>query len=63
MNSTFNNMGEDCVYLEGGRIIIAYNKIYTQGETGGDSIILKAGYILKLRLCLLRVVMRNKFLQ
>jgi len=56
-------MGEDCVYLEGGRIIIAYNKIYTQGETGGDSIILKAGYILKLRLCLLRVVMRNKFLQ
>jgi len=45
MNSTFNNLGEDCFYLEGGNIIVANNKIYTQGETGGDAINLKAGCI------------------
>ncbi|MDP3916020.1 MAG: right-handed parallel beta-helix repeat-containing protein [Bacteroidota bacterium] len=45
MNSTFNNLGEDCFYLEGGNIIIANNKIYTQGETGGDAINMKAGCI------------------
>lgn len=45
MNSTFNNLGEDCMYLEGGNIIVAHNAIYTQGETGGDAINLKAGCI------------------
>ncbi len=45
MNSTFANLGEDCMYLEGGNIIVANNKIYTQGETGGDAINLKAGCI------------------
>ena len=45
LNSTFNNLGEDCFYLEGGNIIVANNKIYTQGETGGDAINLKAGCI------------------
>lgn len=45
INSSFNNLGEDCMYLEGGKIIVAYNKIYTQGETGGDAINLKAGCI------------------
>ena len=45
MNSTFNNLGEDCMYLEGGKIIVSNNKIYTQGETGGDAINLKAGCI------------------
>lgn len=45
MNSTFNNLGEDCMYLEGGDIIVANNKIFTQGETGGDAINLKAGCI------------------
>lgn len=43
INSTFNNLGEDCFYLEGGNIIVANNTIYTQGETGGDAINLKAG--------------------
>lgn len=43
MNSTFSNLGEDCLYLEGGNIIVANNTIYTQGETGGDAINLKAG--------------------
>jgi hypothetical protein len=42
---TFNNLGEDGIYLEGGNYIIAYNTIYTQGETGGDAINLKAGSI------------------
>lgn len=45
MNSTFSNLGEDCFYLEGGNIIVANNVIYTQGETGGDAINLKAGCI------------------
>jgi len=44
-NSTFRKLGEDCFYLEGGKIIIANNTIYTQGETGGDAINLKAGCI------------------
>lgn len=45
MNCTFNNLGEDGVYLEGGNYIIAHNTFYTQGETGGDAINLKAGCI------------------
>lgn len=45
MNSTFSKLGEDCFYLEGGNIIIANNTIYSQGETGGDAINLKAGCI------------------
>jgi len=42
---TFNNAGEDGMYLEGGKYIIAYNTLYTTGETGGDMINLKAGSI------------------
>ena len=42
---TFNNAGEDGIYLEGGNYIIAYNTLYTVGETGGDMINLKAGSI------------------
>ncbi len=45
INSVFNNLGEDCMYLEGGSIIVSGNKIHTQGETGGDGINLKAGCI------------------
>ncbi len=44
-NCTFSNCGEDALYLEGGSYIIANNTIYTQGETGGDAINLKAGSI------------------
>ncbi len=44
-NSTFRNLGEDCMYFEGGNIIVANNTIYTQGETGGDAINLKAGTV------------------
>lgn len=42
---TFNNAGEDGMYLEGGNFIIAYNTLYTVGETGGDMINLKAGSV------------------
>ena len=45
MNSTFHNLGEDGLYLEGGNIIVANNAFYSQGETGGDAINLKAGCI------------------
>ena len=44
-NSTFRKLGEDCMYLEGGSIIVNNNTIYSQGETGGDAINLKAGCI------------------
>lgn len=42
---TFNNAGEDGIYLEGGNYIIAYNTLYTVGEVGGDMINLKAGSV------------------
>jgi len=40
---SFNNLGEDGLYLEGGKYIISHNTFYTSGETGGDAINLKAG--------------------
>jgi hypothetical protein len=42
---TFNNIGEDGLYLEGGDYIIQHNTFYTTGETGGDAINLKSGSI------------------
>ena len=42
---TFYNLGEDGLYLEGGKYIISNNLFYTQGETGGDAINLKSGSI------------------
>ena len=45
MNCTFNNLGEDGLYMEGGNYIISNNKFYTIGETGGDAINLKSGSI------------------
>jgi len=42
---TFNNLGEDGFYLEGGKYIISHNTFYTTGETGGDAINLKSGSI------------------
>ncbi len=44
-NSIFRFLGEDCMYIEGGNVIVNNNLIYTQGETGGDAINLKAGTI------------------
>ena len=43
INSRLSNQNEDGLYLEGGKIIIANNVIYTQGVSGGDAINIKSG--------------------
>ncbi len=43
MNSRLNNQNEDGFYIEGGKVIIANNKIYTTGVSGGDAINIKSG--------------------
>ncbi|GAB3976192.1 hypothetical protein GCM10028806_35190 [Spirosoma terrae] len=43
VNSRLNNQNEDGFYIEGGKVLIANNKIYTQGVSGGDAINLKSG--------------------
>lgn len=44
-NCIFNNIGEDCLYLEGSKAIISNNLIYAQGSDNGDAINMKAGNI------------------
>ena len=43
VNSRLNNQNEDGFYIEGGKVLIANNKIYTQGVSGGDAINIKSG--------------------
>ncbi|QHV97728.1 right-handed parallel beta-helix repeat-containing protein [Spirosoma endbachense] len=43
VNSRLNNQNEDGFYIEGGKVIVANNKIYTQGVSGGDAINMKSG--------------------
>ncbi|GAB3643805.1 right-handed parallel beta-helix repeat-containing protein [Spirosoma arcticum] len=43
INSRINNQNEDGLYIDGGKLIIANNKIYTQGISGGDAINIKSG--------------------
>jgi hypothetical protein len=43
VNSRLNNQNEDGFYIEGGKVIVANNKIYTQGVSGGDAINIKSG--------------------
>ncbi|MEZ0539124.1 right-handed parallel beta-helix repeat-containing protein [Fibrella arboris] len=43
INSRLSNQNEDGIYLEGGKVIIANNVIYTQGVSGGDAINIKSG--------------------
>ncbi|MBO0952465.1 right-handed parallel beta-helix repeat-containing protein [Fibrella forsythiae] len=43
INSRLSNQNEDGIYLEGGKVIIANNMIYTQGVSGGDAINIKSG--------------------
>lgn len=43
VNSRLNNQNEDGFYIEGGKVIVANNKIYTQGISGGDAINIKSG--------------------
>jgi hypothetical protein len=42
-NTRMNNQNEDGWYIEGGKVIIANNVIYTQGISGGDAINIKSG--------------------
>ncbi len=42
-HNTFHNTSDDCVYVQGGNILIAYNTVYTEGETGGDCFDIKSG--------------------
>jgi hypothetical protein len=43
VNSRLNNQNEDGFYIDGGKVIIANNKIYTTGLSGGDAINIKSG--------------------
>ncbi|MFD2938255.1 right-handed parallel beta-helix repeat-containing protein [Spirosoma flavum] len=43
VNSRLNNQNEDGFYIEGGKVIVANNKIYTLGVSGGDAINIKSG--------------------
>jgi hypothetical protein len=45
MNSTIRNFYEDGMYLEGGKILIARNTIYTTGIANGDAINIKSGCV------------------
>ncbi len=45
VNSIIRNQNEDGFYIEGGKVIIANNKIYTQGISGGDAINIKSGVL------------------
>lgn len=45
VNSRLNNQNEDGFYIEGGKVIIANNKIYTTGVSGGDAINIKSGVL------------------
>jgi hypothetical protein len=45
MNNTFSNGVDDGIYIEGGKVIFANNKVYQNGSTGGDATNLKAGTI------------------
>jgi hypothetical protein len=45
INSRLNNQNEDGFYLEGGKVIIANNVIYTTGASGGDAINIKSGVL------------------
>lgn len=45
INSRLNNQNEDGFYIEGGKVIIANNLIYTQGVSGGDAINIKSGVV------------------
>jgi len=44
-NSRMNNINEDVLYLEGGKVIIANNQFYTTGLAGGEAINIKSGVV------------------
>jgi len=42
-NSTISHFHEDCTYIEGGKIIFANNRFFSNGVTGGESMNFKSG--------------------
>ena len=44
-NCTINNFAEDGIYVEGGKVILSNNTIYTTGDAGGDAINIKSGVL------------------
>ncbi len=46
MHCKIHNFGEDGIYVDGGKLIVAYNTFYTTGETGADAINIKSGTLI-----------------
>jgi hypothetical protein len=46
MNCKIHNFGEDGLYIDGGKLIVANNLFYTTGETGADAINIKSGTLI-----------------
>lgn len=44
-NNTVRHFAEDGLYMEGGKLIIAYNTFYTTGISGGDAVNIKSGVL------------------
>lgn len=44
-NSSISHFHEDCTYIEGGKIIFANNRFFSNGVTGGEAINFKSGCI------------------
>ncbi|RKO71054.1 right-handed parallel beta-helix repeat-containing protein [Sphingobacterium puteale] len=42
-NSTISHFYEDCTYIEGGKIIFANNRFFSNGVTGGEAMNFKSG--------------------
>ncbi|MDF2515606.1 MAG: hypothetical protein K0R59_902 [Sphingobacterium sp.] len=42
-NSTISHFHEDCTYIEGGKIIFANNRFFSNGVTGGEAMNFKSG--------------------
>lgn len=42
-NSTVSHFHEDCTYIEGGKIIFANNRFFSNGVTGGEAMNFKSG--------------------
>lgn len=44
-NSTISHFHEDCTYIEGGKIIFANNRFFSNGVTGGEAMNFKSGSV------------------
>ncbi len=44
-HSRMNNFQDDQIYIEGGKVIVSNNLIYTSGNAGGDGVNIKSGVL------------------